>query len=102
MATHFARGILSTGEPLSTRLSAACHQSARLLPTYRQARFCASRSLLAELLFEHATDISIFFGQAINQGNDDAAIDMVAKHTLMEKLTKSLTEMGKNVKISLC
>ncbi len=59
-------------------------------------------SLLAELLFEHATDISIFFGQAINQGNDDAAIDMVAKHTLMEKLTKSLTEMGKNVKISLC
>ncbi|MDW3745770.1 phosphopantetheinyl transferase, partial [Klebsiella pneumoniae] len=24
MATHFARGILSTGEPLSTRLSAAC------------------------------------------------------------------------------
>ncbi len=51
MATHFARGILSTGEPLSTRLSAACHQSARLLPTYRRARFCASRSLLAELLF---------------------------------------------------
>ncbi|MFO5768633.1 phosphopantetheinyl transferase, partial [Klebsiella pneumoniae] len=45
MATHFARGILSTGEPLSTRLSAACHQSARLLPTYRQARFFASRSL---------------------------------------------------------
>lgn len=51
MATHFARGILSTGEPLSTRLSAACHQSARLLPEYRQARFRASRSLLAELLF---------------------------------------------------
>jgi phosphopantetheinyl transferase len=50
MATHFARGILSTGEPLSTRLSAACHQSARL-PEYRQARFRASRSLLAELLF---------------------------------------------------
>ena len=51
MATHFARGILSTGEPLSTRLSAACHQSARRLPEYRQARFRASRSLLAELLF---------------------------------------------------
>lgn len=51
MATHFARGILSTGEPLSTRLSAACHQSARRLPEYRQTRFRASRSLLAELLF---------------------------------------------------
>ena len=68
MATHFARGILSTGEPLSTRLSAACHQSARLLPTYRQARFCASRSLLAELLF-------MLYGiselpEIINEAND--------------------------------
>lgn len=57
---------------------------------------------LAKMLFEHATDVNIFFGQAINQGNDDAAIDMVAKHALLEKLTRSLTEMGKNVKMSLC
>ena len=51
MATHFARGILNTREPLSTRLSAACHQSASRLPEYRQSRYRASRSLLAELLF---------------------------------------------------
>lgn len=51
MATHFARGILNTREPLSTRLSAACHQYARCLPEYRQSRYYASRSLLAELLF---------------------------------------------------
>ncbi|MEE7532688.1 hypothetical protein IV503_13645 [Klebsiella huaxiensis] len=51
MATHFARGILNTREPQSTRLSAACHQSARRLPEYRQSRYRASRSLLAELLF---------------------------------------------------
>lgn len=51
MATHFARGILNTREPLSTRLSAACHQSACRLPEYRQSRYRASRSLLAELLF---------------------------------------------------
>jgi phosphopantetheinyl transferase len=51
MATHFARGILNTREPLSTRLSAACHQSARNLPEYRQSRYRASRSLLAELIF---------------------------------------------------
>ncbi len=44
MATHFARGILSTGEPLSTRLSAACHQSARLLPTYRRGSLFARRA----------------------------------------------------------
>lgn len=51
MATHFARGILSIREPLSTRLSAACYQSAQRLPEYRQSRYRASRSLLAELLF---------------------------------------------------
>ncbi len=51
MATHFARRILNTREPLSTRLSAACYQYARRLPEYRQSRYCASRSLLAELLF---------------------------------------------------
>lgn len=51
MATHFARRILNSREPLSTRLSAACHQSASHLPEYRQNRYRASRSLLAELLF---------------------------------------------------
>ena len=48
MATHFARGH-QYREPLSTRLSAACHQSARLLPTYRQLAF-ARRAQVAELL----------------------------------------------------
>lgn len=51
MATHFARGILNDGHLHSVRLSSSCHDEARLLPQHRQARFLASRALLAELLF---------------------------------------------------
>lgn len=51
MATHFARGILTQGHLVSTRLSPACHDEARILPEHRRSRFIASRVLLAELLF---------------------------------------------------
>ncbi|MBB1202360.1 hypothetical protein EGM70_18945 [Enterobacteriaceae bacterium 89] len=51
MATHFARGILNDGHLHSGRLSPSCHEEARQLPQHRRARFLASRSLLAELLF---------------------------------------------------
>ncbi|MGU3525226.1 4'-phosphopantetheinyl transferase family protein [Enterobacteriaceae bacterium C23F] len=51
MATHFARGILNDGHLHSVRLSSSCHNEARQLPQHRRARFLASRSLLAELLF---------------------------------------------------
>ena len=51
MATHFARGILYDGHQHSQRLSPSCHMEAQTLPPHRRARFLASRSLLAELLF---------------------------------------------------
>ena len=51
MATHFARGILSEGCLVSTRLSGACHNSARQLPEHQQSRYLASRALLAEMMF---------------------------------------------------
>jgi len=51
MATHFARGILTQGRLVSSRLSTACHNEARRLPEHRRTRFLASRALLAELLF---------------------------------------------------
>lgn len=51
MATHFARGILNDGHLHSERLPSACHNESRQLPQHRRARFLASRSLLAELLF---------------------------------------------------
>ena len=51
MATHFARGILSEGELVSTRLPLSCHDVARQLPEHRRSRFLASRALLAEMIF---------------------------------------------------
>ena len=51
MATHFARGILNYGHLLPTRLSSSCHSRARQLPAHQRARFLATRSLLAELMF---------------------------------------------------
>lgn len=51
MATHFARGTPGEGYRLSTRLSSACHNQARLLPEYRRSRYLSSRALLAELMF---------------------------------------------------
>lgn len=51
MAIHFARGILNDGHMLSVRLSTACHNAARELPSHRRTRFLASRALLAELVF---------------------------------------------------
>jgi len=51
MATHFARGIINGGHLDSTRLSAASLHQAQQMPEHRRARFLASRSLLAELMF---------------------------------------------------
>jgi len=51
MATHFARGTLTEGLQVSSRLSSSCHNEARKLPEHRRTRFLASRALLAELLF---------------------------------------------------
>lgn len=59
-------------------------------------------SLLANLLFEQATDITIFQGQAVNEAHDGLDIGFDSKAALIKRLTKSLTEMGKNVKVSKC
>ena len=59
-------------------------------------------SRLASLLFEQATDITIFQGQAMNQAHEELDIGFDSKEMLIKRLTKSLTEMGKNVKVSRC
>ena len=59
-------------------------------------------SRLASLLFEQATDITIFHGQAVNHAHDSLDIDFDSKALLVKRLAKSLTEMGKNVKVSRC
>lgn len=61
-------------------------------------------SLLAEILFEEATDINIFFGQAMNKGHEDVGldIDFKTKCELIKTLESNLIKMGKQVKISRC
>lgn len=61
-------------------------------------------SLIAKMIFEEATDVNLFFGQAANEGNGDAGtdIDFNAKCKLISNLEKNLIEMGKKVKISKC
>ena len=59
-------------------------------------------SLIAEMLFEQATDINIFFGTAVNQAHDTLDIGGSTKLTLVKALAQCLTDMGKNVKLSMC
>lgn len=51
MATHFARWTVNPAYSVSPHLDEDSLQFAHALPTRRRARFLASRSLLAELLF---------------------------------------------------
>ncbi|MBK4714327.1 MULTISPECIES: holo-ACP synthase [Tenebrionibacter/Tenebrionicola group] len=51
MAIHFARGIVTPQNQLSSRISAECHAWAKELPRHHRERYLASHALLAEMLF---------------------------------------------------
>ena len=59
-------------------------------------------SLIAQLLFEEATDINFFVGRAINPAhqNPNLPINFNIKMQIAEELTQCLTKMGKRVKVS--
>ncbi|MEA4891265.1 MAG: SpoIIE family protein phosphatase [Peptococcaceae bacterium] len=59
-------------------------------------------SLLADYLFEKATDVSIFFGMAANPAHEQLEIDFDTKLALVKRLEAQLAQLGKNVKLSLC
>ncbi len=61
-------------------------------------------SILARELFENATDINIFFGNAINPAheNNNMQIDFNTKTDVIKRLETSLIKMGKKVNISIC
>jgi len=59
-------------------------------------------SRLAELLLEQASDVNIFFGTAVNSANLSENTAFQNKLQLAEELEKELTELGKNVKLSMC
>jgi hypothetical protein len=59
-------------------------------------------SLIAQLLFEEATDINFFVGRAINPAhqNPDLPINFSIKMRIVEDLAQCLEKMGKKVKVS--
>ena len=59
-------------------------------------------SLIAQELFEKATDINFFVGKAINPAhqNPDLPITFGIKIQLIEGLAKALEQMGKQIKVS--
>ena len=58
-------------------------------------------SRLARLLFEDATDISFYVGEAVNSAHQSPALDMTIKNKmrLIMELSECLKEMGKTITI---
>ncbi|MGN0819707.1 MAG: SpoIIE family protein phosphatase [Christensenellaceae bacterium] len=59
-------------------------------------------SLIARLLFEEATDINFFVGQAVNPAhqNPELPINFNIKMNLVKELSECLKKMGKKIKVS--
>jgi len=59
-------------------------------------------SLLAQELFEEATDISFYVGCAVNPAHQDPRLNITisTKMELVASLTKSLQKMGKHIKVA--
>lgn len=59
-------------------------------------------SLIAQLLFEDATDINFFVGKAVNPAHQSNAlpINFTIKMQLIKELAECLKQMGKKIKVS--
>lgn len=57
-------------------------------------------SLIAELLFEEATDVDFFVGQGVNEAHQGLPIDITMKLKLVEAIADNLKKMGKSVTVS--
>lgn len=56
-------------------------------------------SQLANFLFEQATDVNFFVGQAVNEAHKGLPIDSTLKFKLVEKLSDNLELMGKRINV---
>lgn len=72
--------------------------SSDLTPKYYTKKDGAS--LLADMLFEKATDIVFYVGQSINKAHQCLPIDITMKMKLVEILTQNLKKMGKLVEVN--
>ena len=59
-------------------------------------------SQIARLLFEEATDIDFYVGQAINPAHQDegSPVNSTIKMRLISELSECLKKMGKRIKVS--
>ena len=57
-------------------------------------------SLLADMLFEEATEINFFVGQSVNIAHQGLPIDTTMKLKLVESLSENLKKMKKNVTVN--
>lgn len=56
-------------------------------------------SLLADMLFEQATEVTFFVGQSVNVAHQGLPIDTTMKLKLIERLSHNLKKMGKKVTV---
>lgn len=56
-------------------------------------------SRLANFLFEEATNVNFFVGQAVNEAHKGLPIDSTLKFKLVEKLSNNLSSIGKVVEV---
>lgn len=56
-------------------------------------------SLIANFLFEEATNVNFFVGQAVNEAHSDLPINSTLKFKLVDILSKNLEQMGKKINI---
>lgn len=56
-------------------------------------------SLIANFLFEEATDINFFVGQAVNEAHSNLPINSTLKFKLVDTLSENLKKMGKRIEI---
>lgn len=75
---------------------------ANCMMTLDLANMTDGAACLAELLLEKATDVNIFFGTAVNSANHSRHHSFQSKLELAKDLERELTELGKNVKLSMC
>ena len=56
--------------------------------------------MLAQLLFEEATEVVFFVGQSVNVAHQGLPIDTTMKLKLVETLSKNLRLMGKKISVN--
>ena len=72
----------------------------RLYDMWSRQKDGASR--ISRLLFEEATDINFYVGRAVNPAhqNPDLPINFNIKMNLVQELSATLAQMGKQIKVS--